>query len=49
MEQRESNRASYEKSTMTVPHSESGMAPMSSLSGVELLGFRGLGINGLVG
>jgi hypothetical protein len=32
-----------------VPHSESGMAPMSSLPGVELLGFRELGINGLMG
>jgi hypothetical protein len=32
-----------------VPHSGSGVAPMSSLSGAELLGFRELGMNGLIG
>jgi hypothetical protein len=34
---------------ITVPHSGSGVAPMSSLSGAELLGFRGLGMGGSIG
>jgi hypothetical protein len=33
----------------TVPHSGSGVAPMSSLSGVELLGFWEFGMGGLIG
>jgi hypothetical protein len=37
------------ESTSTVPHSGSGVAPMSSLSGVELLGFWELGMGGLIG
>jgi hypothetical protein len=32
----------------TVPHSGSGVAPMSSLSGVELLGFWEFGVGGLI-
>ncbi len=32
-----------------VPHSGSGVAPMSSLSGVELLGFWEFGVGGLMG
>jgi hypothetical protein len=32
-----------------VPHSGSGVAPMSSLSGVELLGFWEFGVGGLTG
>ncbi len=32
-----------------VPHSGSGVAPMSSLSGVELLGFWEFGMGGLIG
>ena len=32
-----------------VPHSESGMALMSSLSGVELLGLWEFGMGGLMG
>ncbi len=31
-----------------VPHSGSGVAPMSSLSGVELLGFWEFGMGGLM-
>ncbi len=34
---------------MSVPHSGSGVAPMSSLSGVELLGFCEFGMGGLMG
>ncbi len=34
---------------LTVPHSGSGVAPMSSLSGVELLGFWETGMGGLIG
>ncbi len=34
---------------VTVPHSGSGVAPMSSLSGVELLGFWDSGMGGLIG
>ncbi len=34
---------------VTVPHSESGVVPMSSLSGVGLLGFWGFGMGGLIG
>ncbi len=33
----------------TVPHSGSGVAPMSSLSGVELLGLWEFGMGGLMG
>jgi hypothetical protein len=33
----------------SVPHSGSGVAPMSSLSGVELLGFWEFGMGGLMG
>ncbi len=32
-----------------VPHSESGVAPMLSLSGVGLLGFWEFGMGGLIG
>ncbi len=32
-----------------VPHSESGVVPMSSLSGVGLLGFWEFGVAGLMG
>ncbi len=32
-----------------VPHSGSGVAPMSSLSGVELLGFWEFGVGELIG
>ncbi len=32
-----------------VPHSGSGVAPMSSLSGVELLGLWEFGMGGLMG
>ncbi len=32
-----------------VPHSGSGVAPMSSLSGVELLGFWEFGMDELIG
>ena len=33
----------------SVPHSGSGVAPMSSLSGVELLGFWEFGVDELIG
>ncbi len=33
----------------SVPHSESGVAPMSSLLGVGLLGFWEFGVGGLIG
>ncbi len=32
-----------------VPHSESGVVPMSSLSGVGLLGFWEFGMGGIIG
>jgi hypothetical protein len=32
-----------------VPHSESGVVPMSSLSGVGLLGFWEFGMSGIIG
>ncbi len=35
--------------TGAVPHSESGVAPMSSLSGVGLLGCWEFGMGGLIG
>ncbi len=35
--------------TVHVPHSESGVVPMSSLSGVGLLGFWESGMGGLIG
>ncbi len=34
---------------LLVPHSESGVAPMSSLSGVGLMGFWEFGMGGLIG
>jgi hypothetical protein len=34
---------------LTVPHSGSGVASMSSLSGVELVGFWEFGMGGLIG
>ncbi len=37
------------KTIVIVPHSGSGVAPMSSLSGVELLGFWETGMGGLIG
>jgi hypothetical protein len=37
------------RAVVSVPHSGSGVAPMSSLSGVELLGSWGFGVGGLMG
>jgi hypothetical protein len=37
------------KTIVNVPHSGSGVAPMSSLSGVELLGLWEFGMGGLIG
>jgi hypothetical protein len=42
-------RENIKHGEFNVPHSGSGLASMSSLSGAELLGFRGLGMGGLIG
>ncbi len=39
----------YYSNSVRVPHSGSGVAPMSSLSGVELLGIWEFGVGGLIG
>jgi hypothetical protein len=39
----------HDNMAILVPHSESGVVPMSSLSGVGLLGFWEFGMGGLIG